>query len=70
MDGELGLLRCKQLYLGRRSNEVLLYSSGNSVQSPKTDHDGRAYKKGNIYLHAQLGHFADRRNWHKIINQL
>ena len=29
------------------SNEVLLYSTGNYIQSPGIDHDGKEYKKSN-----------------------
>ena len=40
MDWEFGVSRCK-LYLERISNEVLLYSTGNYIQSLRIDHDGR-----------------------------
>ena len=38
MDGELEVARCKLLRLGWISNEVLLYSTGNYVQSLGIDH--------------------------------
>ena len=41
MDGEFGVRRCKPLPLEWISNEVLLYSTGNSIQSLGLDHDGR-----------------------------
>ena len=41
MDGEFGISRCKLLHLEWISNEVLLYSTGNYIQSPGIDHDGR-----------------------------
>ena len=41
IDWELGVSRCKLLYLGWISNEVLLYSTGNYTQSLGIDHDGR-----------------------------
>ena len=41
MDGEFGVGRCKLLYLEWLSNKVLLYSTGNYVQSLGTEHDGR-----------------------------
>ena len=37
----LGVDRCKPLYLGWISKEVLLYSTGNSIQSLGIEHDGR-----------------------------
>ena len=39
MDWEVGGSRCKQLHLEWISNEVLLYSPGNYIQSPGKDHD-------------------------------
>ena len=41
MDGEFGVGRYKLSHLECISNEVLLYSTGNYVQSPEIDHDGR-----------------------------
>ena len=41
MDGEFGGGRCKLLHLEWISNEVLLYSTGNYIQSLGTDRDGR-----------------------------
>ena len=40
MDGEFGVGRCKLLHLEWISNEVLLYSTGNSIQSLCIGHDG------------------------------
>ena len=42
--------RCKLLHLEWISNEVLLCSTGNYIQSLQVDHDGRSYKKGNVYV--------------------
>ena len=39
--GKFGVSRCKLLYLEWISNEVLLYSTGNYVQSLGLEHDGR-----------------------------
>ena len=33
------------------SNEVLLCSTGNNIQSLGIDHDGRSYKKWNVYVY-------------------
>jgi len=41
MDGEFGVGSCKLLHLEWISNEVLLYSTGNYIQSLGIDHDGR-----------------------------
>ena len=45
MDWEFGVCRYKLLHLECISNEVLLYSTGNYIQSPGIDHDGKEYKK-------------------------
>ena len=39
MDREFGVYRCKLLHLEWRDNKVLLYSTGNCVQSPGMDHE-------------------------------
>ena len=39
-DWEFGVSRWKLLHLEWISNEVLLYSRGNSIQSPVMGHDG------------------------------
>ena len=44
MDWEFGVNGCKLLHLEWISNEVLLYSTGNYIQSPGIYHDGN-----NIY---------------------
>ena len=40
MDWESGISRCKLLPLEWISNEILLYSSGNYIQSLVMEHDG------------------------------
>ena len=50
LDGEVGVRRCQLGHGEWRSHEVLLCSTGNSVQSLGTDQDGRAYEKGNGYM--------------------
>ena len=40
MDRGFGVSRCKLLHLEWISNEVLLYSTGNSIQSLWRDHNG------------------------------
>ena len=41
MDGEFGVSKCKLLHAEWISNEVLVYSTGNYIQSLGMDHDGR-----------------------------
>ena len=40
MDWEFGVTRCKLSYLEWINNEVLLYSTGNYIQSLVMEHDG------------------------------
>ena len=40
MDWEFGVSRCKLLHLKWISNEILLYSTGNYIQSLVMEHDG------------------------------
>ena len=41
MNWEFRISRCKLFHLGWMSTEVLLYGTGDSLQSPGIDHDGR-----------------------------
>ena len=41
MDGEFGVSRYRLLHLEWISNEVLIYSTGNYIQTLKMEHDGR-----------------------------
>ena len=41
MDWEFGIRRCRVLYTGWINNKVLLYSIGNYVQHPVTNHNGK-----------------------------
>ena len=41
MDGEFGVKRCKLLHFEWISNEVLLYSTQNYIQSLVTEREGR-----------------------------
>ena len=45
MDWEFGDNRCKLLHLEWINNKVLLYSTGNYIQSPGINHNGKEYKK-------------------------
>ena len=50
MHWEFGVSRCKLSHLEWISNEVLLYSTGNYIQSLGIDHDERQYKKKNVFI--------------------
>ena len=50
MDWEFRVGRCKLLYLQWMDNEVLLYSTGNNTQFLGIEHDGKEYKKENVYI--------------------
>ena len=48
---EFGVSKCKLLHLEWIiNNEVLLYSTGNYIQCPVINHDGKEYEKGYIYV--------------------
>ena len=49
MDWEFGVGRCKLLHLGRINNKVLMYSTGNYIQNPVINHNGKEYEK-NVYI--------------------
>ena len=43
MDWEVGISRCKLLYIERINNKVLLYYIENSMQYPMINHNGKEY---------------------------
>ena len=51
MDWELGISRCKLLYIEWINNKVLLYSTGNYIQHPVITHNGKEYEKECIYMY-------------------
>ena len=46
---EFGVGKCKPLYIGWINNKVLLHSTGNCIQYPVINHNGKEYKK-NVYI--------------------
>jgi len=44
MDWEFGTGRCKNIYIGRINNKILLYSTGNYIQYLIINHDGKEKK--------------------------
>ena len=51
MEWEFGISRCKPVYIERINNKVLLYSTGNYIQYPVINHNGKEYEKGYIYIY-------------------
>ena len=50
MDEEFGVGRCNLFHLEWISDEVLLDSTGNYIQSPGIEHDGRQLEKKDGYV--------------------
>ena len=44
-DWEFGVSRCKLVYIGWINNKVLLYSTGNCIQYPVINYNGKEYFK-------------------------
>ena len=51
MDWEFETSRCKLLNIGWINNKVLLYSTGDYMQYPVINHNGKEYEKEPIYMH-------------------
>ena len=58
MDWVFGVSRYKLFHSEWISNEVLLYSTGNYIQSLGIEHDGRKYEKKNVYIHVWQDYYA------------
>ena len=69
MDWEIGISRCKLLHLEWMSNDVLLYSTGNYIQSLLMEHDGRYYEKKNTHVHDWVTSLYSS-NWQNTVNHL
>ena len=50
MEWEFGISRCKLLYTEWIDNKVPWYSTGNYIQYPVINHNGKEYEKKNVYL--------------------
>ena len=50
MDWEFGVSRCKLLHIGWINSKVLLYSTGNYIQYPVINHNGKEYEKEYMYV--------------------
>ena len=53
-DWEFAVSRCKLLYIEWINNKVLLYSTGNYIQYPEINHNGKDYKKEYIYIFSAM----------------
>ena len=51
MEWEFGVSGSKLLYIGWINNKDLLYSTGNYIQYPVINHDGKEYEKECIYMY-------------------
>ena len=48
---EFGVSRCKLSYIEWINNKALLYSTGNYIQYPVINHNGKEYEKEYIYIY-------------------
>ena len=49
-DWEFAVSRCKLLYTGWINNKVLLYSTGNYIQHPVINRNGKEYVRKGMYV--------------------
>ena len=61
MECEFGVSRCKLLYIECINNKVLPYSTGNYVQYPVINHNGKEYKKECVYIYTMKYYSALKR---------
>ena len=47
---EFGVSRCKVLHIEWINNKALLHSTGNYIQYPEINHNGKEYKKECVYI--------------------
>ena len=66
MDWEFGVSRCKLLHLEWINNKVLLYSTGNYIQSPGINHRGKEYEKKNVYMCKNYTYLLNRLSRNRI----
>ena len=51
MEWEVAVSRCKLLYIEWINDNVLLYSTGNYIQYPVINHNGKEYIKKRMYIY-------------------
>ena len=54
MEWEVGVSRCKLLYIEWINSKVLLYGRENYTQYPIINHNGKEHKKMNVYIYTYL----------------
>ena len=54
MDWEFVISRCKLVYTEWINNKVLLYSTGNYIQYPVINHNGKEYEKEYICIRVTM----------------
>ena len=57
-DWEFEINRGKLLYIECINNKVLLYSTGNYIQYPVVNHNGKDYEKNGLYMCVCMNHLA------------
>ena len=50
-DWESEISRCKLLHIGWINSKILLYSTGNYIQYPVINHNGKDYKKESLHVY-------------------
>ena len=66
-DWEFGMNRCKLWYIDRINSKVLLYITGDYIQYPVINHNGKEYEKECIYMYNWITLLY---TWNNIVNQL
>ena len=51
MNWEFRISRCKPLYIEWINSKVLLYSTGNCIQYPVINHNGKEHEKECVCIH-------------------
>ena len=64
MDLEISISRCKLLYTEWINKKVLLYSTGNSIQYPVKNHNGKEYENDHFAVEQKL-----TQHWKSTIHQ-
>ena len=63
------VVQFENIYIGWINNKVLLYNTGNYIQYPTINHNGKEFLKKKVYMHVTESLLYSR-CWDNIINQL
>ena len=63
------VVQFENIYIGWINNKVLLYNTGNYIQYPTINHNGKEFLKKKVYMHVAESLLYSR-CWDNIINQL